>query len=233
MSDPYKVLGISRDASDEEIKKAYREKSRKYHPDANVNNPNKEKAEEMFKLVQEAYDQIMKERKYGSYGGSQSGPYSSGNTGSGAYGGYSSFEDLFREAFGGYYSQTGGYSSGSYNQEESYYTAAANYINNRHFREALNVLNNIQQRTARWYFLSAIANTNVGNNMIALDHAEKAVEMEPDNISYQRLLQTLQSGGQWYQERQFSYGGDERSMCGSIIPCYALCLLSYCCSPRC
>ena len=72
MSDPYKVLGISRDASDEEIKKAYREKSRKYHPDANVNNPNKEKAEEMFKLVQEAYDQIMKERKYGSYGGSQS-----------------------------------------------------------------------------------------------------------------------------------------------------------------
>ena len=51
MRDPYQVLGVSRDASDEEIKKAYRALSRKYHPDANVNNPNKEQAEEKFKAV--------------------------------------------------------------------------------------------------------------------------------------------------------------------------------------
>ena len=57
MSDPYQVLGVSRDASDEEIKKAYRALSRKYHPDANINNPNKDKAEEMFKIVQQAYNQ--------------------------------------------------------------------------------------------------------------------------------------------------------------------------------
>ena len=62
MSDPYQVLGVSRDASDEEIKKAYRALSRKYHPDANINNPNKDKAEEMFKIVQQAYNQIMKKR---------------------------------------------------------------------------------------------------------------------------------------------------------------------------
>ena len=42
MRDPYQVLGVSRGASDEEIKKAYRSLSRKYHPDANVNNPNKD-----------------------------------------------------------------------------------------------------------------------------------------------------------------------------------------------
>ena len=63
MMDPYQVLGVSRGASDEEIKKAYRSKSRMYHPDANVNNPNKDQAEEKFKQVQQAYDQIMKEKQ--------------------------------------------------------------------------------------------------------------------------------------------------------------------------
>ena len=69
MIDPYQVLGISRGTSDDEVKKAYRALSRKYHPDANVNNPNKEQAEEKFKQVQQAYDQIMKERQQGSTGG--------------------------------------------------------------------------------------------------------------------------------------------------------------------
>ena len=65
MTDPYSVLGVSRDATDEEIKKAYRTLSRKYHPDANINNPNKDKAEEMFKTIQQAYNQIMKEKQGG------------------------------------------------------------------------------------------------------------------------------------------------------------------------
>ena len=67
MMDPYSVLGVSRGASDEEIKKAYRNLSRKYHPDANVNNPNKAQAEEKFKDIQSAYNQIMDERQNGSY----------------------------------------------------------------------------------------------------------------------------------------------------------------------
>ena len=60
---PYEVLGVSPSASDDEIKKAYRELSRKYHPDANVNNPLADLGEEKFKEVQQAYEQIMKERE--------------------------------------------------------------------------------------------------------------------------------------------------------------------------
>ena len=81
MFDPYSVLGVSRDASDEEIKKAYRKLSRKYHPDANINNPNKAQAEEKFKEVQQAYEQIMKEREYGSYYGNNGGFGSQTNSG--------------------------------------------------------------------------------------------------------------------------------------------------------
>ena len=54
MQDPYSILGVSRDASDEEIKKAYRKLSRIYHPDANINNPNKDQAEAKFKEIQQA-----------------------------------------------------------------------------------------------------------------------------------------------------------------------------------
>ena len=79
MTDPYKVLGVSRDASDDEVKKAYRTLSRKYHPDANINNPNKDQAEEMFKLVQQAYNQIMRERE----GGYSSQSYSQTRYGTG------------------------------------------------------------------------------------------------------------------------------------------------------
>ena len=83
MKNPYTVLGVPENASEEEIKKAYRTLSRKYHPDANVNNPNKAEAEEKFKEIQQAYQQIMQEREHGtSYQGSGSGGYQGG------YGGY-------------------------------------------------------------------------------------------------------------------------------------------------
>ncbi len=72
MRDPYEVLGVSRNASQEEIKKAYRELSRKYHPDSYTDNPLADLAEEKFKEVQEAYQQIMN---------GQAGGYDSGYTG--------------------------------------------------------------------------------------------------------------------------------------------------------
>ena len=102
MIDPYSILGVSPNASDEEVKKAYRKLSRIYHPDANIDNPNKEQAEEKFKQVQQAYEQIMREREQGSAG-----------YGSGAYGGFGGFS---------------GQADNSYQDEESMRRQAAAII---------------------------------------------------------------------------------------------------------
>lgn len=223
MSDPYKVLGVSRDASDDEIKKAYRQLSRKYHPDANINNPNKEKAEEMFKLVQQAYDQIMDQRKNGASSAYGYGGYgNSGGYGSGGFGGFEGWGD-----FGGF-----GQSRANESQSDAYLRAASNYINNRHFTEALNVLSQVEERSSRWYYYSAIANNGVGNNIIALDHARTALQMEPNNYNYQRLVQTLESGGQWYSSQQETFGGMNTSYCCSN-PCLTCCILNSLCNCFC
>ena len=202
MFDPYSVLGVSRDASDEEIKKAYRKLSRKYHPDANINNPNKAQAEEKFKEVQQAYEQIMKEREYGSY---------YGNNGN----------------YGGFGSQT---NSGYQDEEAVRRQAAANFIQSGHYREAMNVLSSLSQKNAQWYYLSSVANMGLGNNVAALEHAGKAVALEPQNMEYQMLLQRLQSGGQWYESRQAAYGYPNAS--GNDL-CLKICLANVFCNLCC
>ena len=181
MMNPYQVLGISPGASDDEIKKAYRALSRKYHPDANINNPNKAQAEEKFKEVQQAYDQIMKEKQSGgSFGGSYG--YNTSSAGGGSYR-YN-------------YSGNQGYRTAN---DSPQMQAAANYIANRCYAEALNVLNGIPfaERSARWYYYSAMANQGAGNNIIAKQHAGRAVEMEPSNFEYRQFLQHLEFGGTW------------------------------------
>ena len=70
MRDPYNVLGVSQSASDDEVKKAYRELARKYHPDNYQNNPLADLAEEKMKEINEAYDAITKQRAGGYAGAS-------------------------------------------------------------------------------------------------------------------------------------------------------------------
>lgn len=202
MMDPYQVLSVSRSASDEEIKKAYRALSRKYHPDANVNNPNREQAEERFKEVQQAYDQIMKEKQQGS-------SYS--------------------------YNHAGGYGTGgsySRSSDSPQMQAAANYIANRCYAEALHVLNDIPfaERYARWYYYSAMANQGTGNNIAAKEYASRAVEMEPSNMEYRQFLQHLEYGGTWYTNMGSSY---ERPYSGAGNWCLSMLFLNMLCNCCC
>ena len=230
MADPYKVLGVSRDASDEEIKKAYKALSRKYHPDANINNPNKDAAEEKFKEIQQAYQQIMKQKESGYSGNAYGSSYESGY-GSNSYGGFGDYGGF--GGFGGFGENRRYYGNESNmdNDEDSVHmSAAANYIRSRHYKEALNVLSGIDEKTAKWYYYSAIANNGIGNNVIALEHAKKAAAMEPTSRDYQMLVQQLESGGSWYQSMQSPYGSTGM---GTGSWCFKLILINLICNLCC
>ena len=130
MKDPYSVLGVSQSASDDEIKKAYRELARKYHPDNYQNNPLADLAEEKMKEINEAYDAITKQRAGG--GGYQQQP-----TG-GSYG-------------GGYQS---GYSSAGGAGSNPTYARVRNLINAGDLAGAERLLYEVPQKSGEWYFLS-------------------------------------------------------------------------------
>ncbi len=200
------MLGVSPSASDDEIKKAYRDLTRKYHPDANVDNPLADLAEEKFKEVQEAYDMIMKERASGNTGG-----YSYGGGSNSSYGGSSSY---------GYGNTGSGYGNYQSAQQDPRLQAAVNYINSRRYREALNTLDQVPERSALWYYLSGCANAGLGNNVLARDHAAQAVNMEPNNLQYRQLLNQLDFSSRRYQNSPYGNGyGAGGSTCGTGNMC--------------
>ena len=208
IEDPYKVLGLSPDASDEDVKRAYRRLAKKYHPDLN---PGDQEAARRMQEVNAAYEQIKNPDKAGPQG---QNPY-------GSQGGY-------YDPFGGYYQQAQGHSQAG----DQYQQAAYNYIRFRRYQEALNALGNSTDRNARWYHLSALANDGLGNQVTALEHIRRAVSMDPDNQEYLWALNQIEHGGSAYRQqagnfRGFTMGGD---------PCTNLCLWYlmnlFCCGGR-
>ncbi|MBD5548400.1 MAG: J domain-containing protein [Lachnospiraceae bacterium] len=221
MRDPYEVLGISRNATEEEIKKAYKALSRKYHPDANINNPHKEDAEERFKEIQQAYQQIMKDRTEGY-------SYQSSGT-AGGYGG--TYRDF--GGFGGFGGFGNGYgNTGTGYEEDGHLRAAGNYVRNGYYKEARNVLDGMEEsaRGARWYYYSALAHAGLGNQVAALEHARRAQTLEPGNRDYSNLVYQFENGGTWYRQRQYTYG---QPYTGGSSFCLKLCIANLICDLCC
>ena len=216
IDDPYKVLGVSPDASDEEIKRAYRKLAKQYHPDLN---PGDEVAAKKMQQINAAYDQIKNPEKnrqqssgYGNYGGY-----------SGYGGGYSQYDP-----FGGF----GGYQQRSYSDTgsgDNYQKAAENYIRFGRYQEALNALSNSSNRDARWSYLSALANDGLGNQVTALEHIRRAVSMEPDNPLYLQTLDQIENGGAAYRRQAGNFRGVQMHAdpCSSLCFCYLAQL--FCC----
>ena len=88
------------------------------------------------------------------------------------------------------------------------------------------------ERRARWYYFSAIANQGMGNNINAMEHAKRAVEMEPSNMEYRQLKQQLEFGGNWYQNMGESYGRPYSGSSGYCLSFLLLNLLCNCCCFR-
>lgn len=203
IADPYKVLGISSTASDEEAKKAYRKLAKKYHPDSH---PGDKNAEQKMKEINAAYDQIVNKEKYanvrGAYAGSPYGspygesPYGGSSYGGGSpYGGGYSNGNPFGSGFDGW--PFGGYSTQA---ESPQMGAVRTYLENRRYQDALELLNKISDRRARWYYYSALANEGLGDKTTAQDHARKAVSMDPTNLEYRMYVEN--AGGRTSRQYQ-------------------------------
>ena len=223
MSDPYSVLGVSPDASDDEVKKAYRELARKYHPDNYHDNPLADLASEKMKEINEAYDAITRSRESGgtraSYGGGTNSSYGGGSA---------------------YQSQSQGY-SGSYNRSYStgdagVYAQIRSLINSNNLSQAEAMLNSMPNHDAEWYFLMGSVCWRRGWMDQAGQYFRTASTMEPSNIEYRNAVQYMNRGGQAYRPAGAPAGMTQSDMCticntlvcadcccemmgGDLIPC--------------
>ena len=197
MRDPYEVLGVSPDAGDDEVKRAYRDLARKYHPDNYQNNPLADLAEEKMKEINEAYDAITRGRAGGSSGG-----YAQ----SYGYGGGSSYQQRRQGAGTGIFAQA----------------RQAIYSNDLDGAERL--LQGAPSRNGEWYFLMGSIAYRRGWLDEARQNYQIAVQMEPDNPEYRQALNMMRQGGYYgYQPDMAGSNCDVLDCCTAMMCMNCLC----------
>ena len=212
MNDPYQVLGVSENASDEEIKKAYRELARKYHPDNYHDNPLADLAQEKMKEINAAYEEITRRRAGGhggGYGGS-SGGYGSGGP-SGGYG----------AGYGGYQS----YGQGSY-AGSSVLQQVRIAIQTGNLNRAEALLANYGDHNAEWNFLRGAVCYRRGWMDEARRYYETACQMDPGNLEYRQALEFMRNGPrQAYRPGGGTFRTDScgENICAPLCCSYLLC----------
>ena len=198
MTDPYKILGINKDATDDEIKKAYRELARKYHPDNYINSPLADVASEKMKEINEAYDTVQKERSgkgssYSSSGGY--GSYSGSYTGSGS----TNFAQVRRMI-----------NAGQYIQAENVLDSTPS-----------------AGRDAEWNFLKGCICLQRGWYADAQRYIETACYMDPNNMEYQNARARMAGGaarfGQPYRTAGGLGGCSACDICAGLMCADCLC----------
>ena len=205
--DPYEILGVSRNADKETIRKAYRSLVKKYHPDKYVNDPLEDIASEKLKRINEAYDIIMKEQTDKK---TQSRAYSSP--------GYTAGQRQNRRTSTG-----GGTYSGGERREASFRTVRT-YIISLRLDEAENMLSSLP-RTAEWYYLMGLIYKKKGWYDKAESYMEYAVRMDPENEEYRASYNIMHGTGD--ENYQPGYGNifsnimcgetDSRGWCGEVL----------------
>lgn len=237
VTDPYRVLGISRDASKEEIKKAYRKKAKEYHPDLHPNDP---KAAKMMNEINEAYDMLCnpekykkkEQERYGTY--QQRGNKYQENTGqryeNQGYGSSGGFEDFdFGDIFG-FRQRTQPLQKPERSPGDSEeIKQAVDFICIGRYDYAVKLLNAIlsSQRNARWHYLNALANHGQGNQIRAMEEIQKAVQMDPTNQIYKQAYDSMRQNGNEYQ----TAGEDFRKAAEGLHKyCMGFCALQFFCT---
>ena len=197
MRDPYEVLGVSPDAGDDEVKRAYRDLARKYHPDNYQNNPLADLAEEKMKEINEAYDAITKGRTGGPGGGGYSQSYS--------YGGGTSYQQQRQSAGAGVFAQAR--QAISYNDLEG----------------AERLLQGAPSRNGEWYFLMGSIAYRRGWLDEARQNYQIAVQMEPNNMEYRQALSMMRQGGYGYQPDMAGSSCDAMDCCTALMCMNCMC----------